>query len=325
MAENQYVPFATGDGANTLTYSAYFNQPYVSQGFQPGVASSAAANTALRQVSTVAAGLAQFIADNQTVDVLDDGVPANITSKLTTALKGLQSASSVHYGVATGTGDAMVVTAVQPLVPTAGGAYQAGSYLVVKTPATANTTTAPTINASSIGNIAITKAGGTPLAKGDLQPTTWIVLFFDGVGCDYIGATPSDILTIVLANITATQILNITGGTGFSVVQSYGSYQPQSPSSHTLDYSFTAPAKGTVLAFSNIASTPQSGLANAVNIYVNGGLAASASDSVSASITDVASYQVKAGDIVDVQSVVSNSQALTYNTSQRLSLLFFPS
>ena len=55
-------------------------------GFQSGKASSAQINKALRQSSTMAHVLAQFIADSACVDVLDNGTPAAILANLKAGL-----------------------------------------------------------------------------------------------------------------------------------------------------------------------------------------------------------------------------------------------
>lgn len=197
MPQNQFLPFATGAGADTLAYATYSTQGYLGQGFQAGVAQPYDINTVLRQVTTVTSALGQFTANNQTADVLDDGVVSNFVSKFTAALQGALSSESVHYGAATGTNDALVVTASPPLLPTATETYQPGSFLIFKTIAgNPNQTTAPTINANSIGNIAITRRGGAPLAKGDLAPNTWYCAFFDGVGCFLVSPTLSDLTPI---------------------------------------------------------------------------------------------------------------------------------
>ena len=203
MAENQFLPFATGDGANTLAFADYATEGYLEQGFQAGIAQPYDINTVLRQVTTVAAGLGQFTADNQAANVLDDGIPANFETKFTAALKGVLSSSSVHFGVATGTGDAMVVSASPPLVATAGGGYQPGSFLVIKTPASPNASTAPTVNGNSIANIAIVKSNAQPLAPGDLPASTWRILFFDGIGCYMLSGAKSDLSTSVVYDTTA--------------------------------------------------------------------------------------------------------------------------
>lgn len=86
---NQFLPFAVGAGANTLTPTAYAAlTSLLSSGFASGVANSAQFNTALRQATTAAAGVAQFIA-NQGPNVNDDGSPANFAGGLLTALQSL--------------------------------------------------------------------------------------------------------------------------------------------------------------------------------------------------------------------------------------------
>ncbi len=75
-AQNDFIPFATGVGANVLATaggasSAYGTNGQTTSGQQPGVASSALNNTALRQATFVASCLAQFIA-NQTASYVQD-------------------------------------------------------------------------------------------------------------------------------------------------------------------------------------------------------------------------------------------------------------
>lgn len=85
---NQFLPFAVGAGANTLTPTAYAAlASLLSSGFSAGVAPSAQFNTALRQATTAAAGLAQFIA-NQGPNVNDDGNSGAFAALLATAVSG---------------------------------------------------------------------------------------------------------------------------------------------------------------------------------------------------------------------------------------------
>lgn len=87
MAENQILPFAVQDtGTNLLTQAEYAADAQRLAGHQPGVARSKLENKALRQVSTMAAGLAQFIADGQSEDVTDSKTPAGIAALLSSAL-----------------------------------------------------------------------------------------------------------------------------------------------------------------------------------------------------------------------------------------------
>ena len=85
MAENQILPFAYADGANVLSQSDYQADNQRLIGHQPGIARSALENKALRQATTIAAGLAQFIADGQAADVTDAKTPVEIAAMLAAA------------------------------------------------------------------------------------------------------------------------------------------------------------------------------------------------------------------------------------------------
>jgi hypothetical protein len=88
---NQFLPFAIGGSANTLTPTAYAAlATVVANGFQPGVASSQQANTVWRQATFVAAAVAQLIA-NQNVNANDDGNLTNFVSNLQVAIANLGS------------------------------------------------------------------------------------------------------------------------------------------------------------------------------------------------------------------------------------------
>lgn len=92
--QNDFKAFASGGGANALTPSAWAAlTALLTNGFQAGTASSAQINTVLRQASTAAAGVGQFIA-NQEINAIDDGSPANFASRLLAALQALFAAKA---------------------------------------------------------------------------------------------------------------------------------------------------------------------------------------------------------------------------------------
>lgn len=96
--QNEFKAFASGVGANTITPSAWAAlTALLANGFQAGTASSAQINTVLRQASTAAAGLGQFIA-NQEINALDDGSPANFASRLLAAIQAATVDSVVPIG-----------------------------------------------------------------------------------------------------------------------------------------------------------------------------------------------------------------------------------
>lgn len=86
MAKNDFLPFATSDGANVLTADEYQKLTSRSNGFSAGVARSQEFNTVWRQSSVMAHVIAQFIADTNNSDVADDGDLDKLQEKLIQAL-----------------------------------------------------------------------------------------------------------------------------------------------------------------------------------------------------------------------------------------------
>jgi len=82
MATNDFLPFATGGGANVVTQSAYAALGAVSTGYQAGVAASGQVNKTLRQSSIMAAVLAQLIVDVTGQPAVDDGTIATLLANL---------------------------------------------------------------------------------------------------------------------------------------------------------------------------------------------------------------------------------------------------
>ncbi|MEH4267022.1 gp53-like domain-containing protein [Klebsiella aerogenes] len=83
---NNFKPFATGSGANVTSQQDYETLPALSSGFLSGKASSSQVNKALRQGTFVSSCLAQFIANELNVDVLDDGNANGFLANLIIAL-----------------------------------------------------------------------------------------------------------------------------------------------------------------------------------------------------------------------------------------------
>lgn len=86
MATNDFKPFAIGAGANVVTQAEWQTLPALSAGFTSGKASSAQFNKGLRQSSSMAAAVGQFIADATGLDVKDDGDVAGLSAKLKDAV-----------------------------------------------------------------------------------------------------------------------------------------------------------------------------------------------------------------------------------------------
>ena len=98
---NDFKAFATDANANVTSQEEWETLTALKKGFSSGKASSAQVSKALRQPSTMAAVLGQFIA-NAELDALDDGDVDGLVAKLATAITtnlGLGAGSALPVGV----------------------------------------------------------------------------------------------------------------------------------------------------------------------------------------------------------------------------------
>ncbi len=93
MATNDFKPFAIAPSANVTDQADYAALPAVLSGFSAGVASSAQINKALRQSTVLASVLAQFISNQLSADVLDNGDTTTLLNNLIAALNSNGAAS----------------------------------------------------------------------------------------------------------------------------------------------------------------------------------------------------------------------------------------
>ena len=97
---NDFKAFATDANANVTSQEEWEMLTALKKGFSSGKASSAQVSKALRQPSTMAAVLGQFIA-NAELDALDDGDVDGLVAKLATAITtnlGLGEAAKRNVG-----------------------------------------------------------------------------------------------------------------------------------------------------------------------------------------------------------------------------------
>lgn len=93
--QNDFLPFAAASGANVIDQPTYSGLGARTNGMTAGVAPSAVFNKVMRQMSIMAAVLAQMIADQTGNPVIDDGTTATIEANLIAAIKILGGAP--HY------------------------------------------------------------------------------------------------------------------------------------------------------------------------------------------------------------------------------------
>lgn len=158
---NDFLPFATGGGANVVTQSAYAALGAVSTGYQAGVAASAQLNKTWRQSSIMAAVLAQFIVDQSGQNAVDDGTTATLEANLITAIRNAMKTGVILAD--TGTANAYTAVNVPPL---AIGTWVDGAVQQVKI-AHANTG-ASTYAPDGLTVIPIYGLGLQPLQGGEL-------------------------------------------------------------------------------------------------------------------------------------------------------------
>ena len=159
--QNDFLPFATGGGANVLTQSQYAALSAIATGYQSGVAQSAALNKTWRQSSIMAAVLAQLINNNAGQPAVDDGTTATLLANLTTAISVIARQNPVLTD--TGTANAYVVSNAAALT-----AYPTVSGLTIDVSIT-NTNTGPsTLNVDGLGTKPILGLGLQPLQGNEL-------------------------------------------------------------------------------------------------------------------------------------------------------------
>lgn len=171
MPTNDFLPFGTVSGANVIDQPDYAGLPARNTGFTQGIARSAEINKAIRQGTSIASAVAQFIADNTGNDVLDNGDVSAIVTLLNSAVGNI---SGAHIAVASGTADAITATFSPALTALTNG------LVVYVRAANANASISPTFNPDSLGALPIVKGANLPLKDGDIGGSGyWMILQYD--------------------------------------------------------------------------------------------------------------------------------------------------
>ncbi|MBT0720461.1 hypothetical protein HGT70_04090 [Rosenbergiella collisarenosi] len=105
MANNNFKAFAAGNGANVTNQADWEALSALMLGFQSGKASSAQVNKALRQGTTMAQVLAQFIVDSSGKDALDNGDTATLLANLKLGLQNTAPGRLINTQVFTSNGN----------------------------------------------------------------------------------------------------------------------------------------------------------------------------------------------------------------------------
>lgn len=270
MASNQYLPFATGGGANVETPANWAADTTRPGGFVGGTASSTKFNTALRQASEVAAMVGQFIVDTVAQNANDDGNIAALEASFIAAVQkqalNVVGTALVYWGgTDTGTQN-NIVTTVTPSVT----ALQPGMLFIFR-PAF-NNTGAVTLNVSGLGVKNVVNTNATPLTAGEMLASGVSIAVWDGTNFELLySALGSGSLTALpgtMSFVTGSQQINqndllLIGGPG-----------DEAYTAKTIDYAVLGPAQ-TIRAATQVVNGSATGSRrqaaatdNLANIYI---------------------------------------------------------
>lgn len=133
--QNDFLPFAAANGANVVDQPTYAGLGVRSTGMLSGVAPSAVFNKPLRQMSIMAAVMAQAIVDQTGQPAIDDGTIATLEANFIKAIKVLGGApiytnapATVGYGNYAVDTSAGAFTLTLPASPPAGTILQFQDY-----------------------------------------------------------------------------------------------------------------------------------------------------------------------------------------------------
>ncbi|MDN7476124.1 hypothetical protein QZM71_14795 [Burkholderia multivorans] len=159
--QNDFLPFATGPGANVVDQAAYAALGALTTGFLSGTAQSMQLNKVWRQSSIVAAVIAQFIVAQTGQAAVDDGTTATLLANFTKAV----NAASKPRVILPDSGSVNAYAAANPVpmtsLPTVSGIVQTIS---VKTTNTGASTYSP----DGLPSRPIYGLGGAALQGGEL-------------------------------------------------------------------------------------------------------------------------------------------------------------
>jgi hypothetical protein len=184
MPTNQFVPVATGSGANVRTYSQWAGTAVQVTGVQTGIVASKDMNTAWRQGTTMASVLGQMIVNRVGIDATDDG---NVPGLLANVERGI-AAMIDPSRYAEDSGQINTVVATLSPAPVALTPFLSVRIRIQY----ANTATAPTLNLNGFGPLTIVRQDGSPLAAGDLKANRIVNFVYDRVANVWRIGGPAD-------------------------------------------------------------------------------------------------------------------------------------
>jgi hypothetical protein len=197
---NEFLPFATGVGANVESPGDYSADPVRQQGFQVGVADPTKLNTVWRQASVIASMIGQFAADYTNTTISDDGDVIGLEDQYVNALKALLQPLGVYFMQDTGSANQVVGTS-----DPAPEGYQAPCFIVFRKVGSDNTG-AMTCNFWGKGVVALRDNTGADLTAATILANSFYMCAWDGGGFRILGGAAQ-----------YTNVTNLTANSGDGV------------------------------------------------------------------------------------------------------------
>jgi hypothetical protein len=220
MPQNDFVPFATGAGANVYSVATYAAAAARQTGVVGGTADPLLANNSWRQGTVVASMIGQFIT-SAGYDALDNGDLTTLLVNFQSAITALAqsgapgSTSLVHSGTDTsGTANQITLSTVTPDI----SALQDFQLFEI---VPANNVTGPvTLTIKAFGGLPLLRRNGGQLVSGDAPAGAPLLAMKYGNTFRLLVAVPSEITTTA---ITVIQARRIAGSTPYRYASS-GNY-----------------------------------------------------------------------------------------------------
>lgn len=174
MAVNEILSFGTGgtvvDG-DVMELVDYAVDPQRTDGHQLGIARRELMNTTLRQVSHMAAGLAQFIANRHAPGVVDDGDLDKVEAGLATALLSMIPDLTVEDATTTVKGLVELATVTETLLGESGthAVTPEGLAAVISNIALATTTVKGLVELATVAETLLGESGTLAVTPEGLQ------------------------------------------------------------------------------------------------------------------------------------------------------------
>ena len=185
--QNDFKPFAVGEGANVIEQSEYEKSGFLKEGFKKGMARSSEINKAIRQGSSIAAAVARFAAAKTGEALLDNGDINTLCRQIETAIS---SVSSLLIAEADGSADALTAHFTPTVKELENG------LLVHVRAKEKNTGTSPSFNADETGEKPVVKGNNLPLEAADIAGAGhWLEMQYDGALDKWVLQNPAKGIT----------------------------------------------------------------------------------------------------------------------------------